>query len=40
MDLKVNEMTPAAAADAVAKTQATGGDFKFTLTSAIEEAQV
>ncbi|MCI8489509.1 MAG: YaaR family protein [Lachnospiraceae bacterium] len=40
MDLKVNEMTPAAAADAVAKTQATGGDFKFTLTSAIQEAQL
>ncbi len=40
MDLKVNEMTTAAAADAVAKPQATGGDFKFTLTSAIQEAQL
>ena len=40
MDLKVNEMTPAAAAEAVATTQETDGSFKFTLTSAIGEAQL
>ena len=40
MDLKVNEMTPAAAAEAVAKTKETDGSFKFTLTSAIGEAQL
>lgn len=40
MDLKVNEMTPVAAADTVAKTQETDGSFKFTLTSAIGEAEL
>lgn len=40
MDLKVNEMTPVAAAEAAAKTAAHEGDFKFTLTSAISEAQL
>lgn len=40
MDLKVNEMTPAAATEAAAKTKAPDGDFKFTLTSAIGEAQL
>lgn len=40
MDLKVNEMTPMAAADTVAKTQETDGSFKFTLTSAIGEAEL
>lgn len=40
MDLKVNEMTPVAAAEATAKTAAHEGDFKFTLTSAISEAQL
>lgn len=40
MDLKVNEMTPTAAVDTTPKTQAASGDFKFTLTSAINEAQL
>lgn len=40
MDLKVNEMTPMAATDTVAKTQETDGSFKFTLTSAIGEAEL
>lgn len=40
MDLKVNEMTPVAAAEAAAKTTSSEGDFKFTLTSAISEAQL
>lgn len=38
MDLRVNEMTPAAPVDTAAKPQAAEGDFKFTLTSAIDEA--
>ena len=38
MELKVNEMTPAAAVDTAVKPQAAEGDFKFTLTSAIDEA--
>ncbi len=40
MDLKVNEMTPTAAVESTAKVQASGGDFKFTLTSAISEVQL
>ena len=40
MDLKVNEMTPTAAVETVAKTQSTDGSFKFTLTSAIDEVQL
>lgn len=40
MDLKVNEMTPVAATEAAAKTTTSEGDFKFTLTSAISEAQL
>lgn len=40
MDLKVNEMTPTTAVETVAKTQATDGNFKFTLTSAIDEVQL
>ena len=40
MDLKVNQMTPAAAAEAVAKTPEADGNFKFTLTSAIGEAEL
>ncbi len=38
MDLKVNEMTPTASVDTAVKPQTTDGDFKFTLTSAINEA--
>ncbi len=40
MDLKVNEMTPAASVDTTAKTQASDGNFKFVLTSAIGEAEL
>lgn len=40
MEIRVNEMTPAAAADAVAKTPEADGNFKFALTSAIGEAQL
>lgn len=40
MDLKVNEMTPTAAVESTAKVKASGGDFKFTLTSAISEVQL
>ena len=40
MEIKVNEMTPAAAVDTAVKTQQADGCFKFTLTSAIGEAQL
>lgn len=40
MDLKVNEMTPAVSVDAAAKPEVSDGNFKFTLTSAIGEAQL
>lgn len=40
MEIRVNEMTPAAAAEAVAKTPEADGNFKFALTSAIGEAQL
>ena len=40
MEIKVNEMTPAAAVDTAVKTQQADGSFKFTLTSAIGEAQL
>ncbi len=40
MDLKVNEMTPAAAVDTTAKVQTSDGNFKFVLTSAIGEAEL
>ncbi len=40
MEIRVNEMTPAAPAEAVAKTPEADGNFKFTLTSAIGEAQL
>lgn len=40
MDLKVNEMTPAASVDTTAKVQASDGNFKFVLTSAIGEAEL
>lgn len=40
MDIKVNEMTPAAAAEVTPKAPEADGSFKFTLTSAIGEAQL
>lgn len=40
MDLKVNEMTPAAAIEPAAKPALTKDDFKFTLASAINETQL
>ena len=40
MDLKVNEMTPAASVDTTAKEQTSDGNFKFVLTSAIGEAEL
>ena len=40
MEIKVNEMTPTVATEAAAKTQEADGSFKFTLTSAIGEAQL
>lgn len=40
MELKVNEMTPTAVVESVAKTKASEGNFKFTLTSAINEVQL
>ena len=40
MDLKVNEMTPAASVDTTAKVQTSDGNFKFVLTSAICEAEL
>ena len=40
MDLKVNEMTPAASVDTPAKVQTSDGNFKFVLTSAIGEAEL
>ena len=40
MELKVNEMTPVSNVEPTVKTDASDGAFKFTLTSAIEEAQL
>ena len=40
MDLKVNQMTPAAAIEPTVKTPEADGNFKFSLTSAIGEAQL
>lgn len=40
MDLKVNETTPMAPVDNNIKTDTSDGSFKFTLTSAIGEAQL
>lgn len=40
MNLKVNEMTPTAVVETAAKTQASDGSFKFSLTSAISEVQL
>ena len=40
VDLKVNEMTPAAQVETVAKTEAADDSFRFTLTSAISEASL
>ena len=40
MEIKVNEMTPVATVDAAAKAPEADGSFKFTLTSAIGEAQL
>lgn len=40
MDIKVNEMTPTAAAEVTPKAAEADGSFKFTLTSAIGEAQL
>lgn len=40
MEIRVNEMTPAVQTEAVAKAPEADGSFKFTLTSAIGEAQL
>ena len=40
MELKVNEMTPVSNVEPAVKTDTNDGAFKFTLTSAIEEAQL
>lgn len=40
MDIKVNEMTPTAAAEVTPKVTEADGSFKFSLTSAIGEAQL
>ena len=40
MEIKVNEMTPTAATEAAPKVSESDGSFKFTLTSAIGEAQL
>lgn len=40
MDLKVNQMTPAADIEPTVKTPEADGNFKFSLTSAIGEAQL
>lgn len=40
MELKVNEMTPVSNVEPTVKTETNDGAFKFTLTSAIEEAQL
>lgn len=40
MELKVNEMTPVSNVEPTIKTDTNDGAFKFTLTSAIEEAQL
>lgn len=40
MDIKVNEMTPAASVDTNVKVPEGDGSFKFSLTSAIGEAQL
>lgn len=37
MDLRVNQVTPAAATEAASAVEKSDGDFKFTLTSQIEE---
>ncbi len=40
MDIKVNEMTPTAAVETAPKVNEADGSFKFSLTSAIGEAQL
>lgn len=40
MDMKINEVTPAAQVDTAAPKQQVDGDFKFTLTSRIEESEL
>lgn len=40
MDMKINEVTPAAQVEATAPKERADGDFKFTLTSKIEEAEL
>jgi len=40
MELKINEMTPISTGETTVKTDTSDGSFKFTLTSAIEEAQL
>ena len=40
MELKINEMTPISTGETTVKTDTSEGSFKFTLTSAIEEAQL
>ena len=40
MDMKINEVTPAVQVEAAAAKEKTSGDFKFTLTSKIEETEL
>lgn len=40
MDMKINEVTPAAQVEAATQKEKADGDFKFTLTSKIEEADL
>lgn len=40
MDLKVNQLTPAAATDTISPVEKNDGSFKFTLASQIEEADL
>lgn len=40
MDMKINEITPTAQVDAPSPKEKTDGNFKFTLTSRIEEAEL
>ena len=40
MDMKINEMTPVSSVESAAPKEQVDGDFKFTLTSKIEETEL
>lgn len=40
MDMKINETTPVSQVEATAPKEKMDGDFKFTLTSKIEESEL